>query len=327
MFGSLLTVGILGLSGLLSGPPKPTIRDRLLTVANDDARTEAADAVRPAMVEINYRTAKGPARAAGFCVKQGGLILTSAVVTGRSGTITIVTADGDMLSARLVGKDATSGLALLQTEGEMPVASLASAPPKAGDSVIVIGSDTAIGEGIVNATGTVMVSNSGLALPNLLVTSALAHNSVPGSAVVDRRGKIAGVVVAGNVGAVPIDYAKNVIAFLTEEGSPSHAWVGIHGKDSPLGPVITSIDPSSPAAISGLKVGDVIREIDGRAVLSMKDLQAMIRWRWARDEIVILLERGRVPVSATLTAMPSPQESAASTAGPTTSTSTKPAAP
>jgi putative serine protease PepD len=303
VFGSLLTIGILGMSGLLSGPPKPTIRDRLLTVAKDDARTDAADAVRPAMVEINYRGANGPAKAAGFCIKQGGLILTSAEVTGKPGTVSVISAKGESFSAIVIGVDATSGLAVLSTEGSMPVASLATAAPKAGDSVIVIGSGATIGEGIVNSTDAVAVSKSGVALPNLLITSALPINNVPGSALVNGQGKIAGVVIAGNLGAVPIDYARSVIDFLTDHSVASHAWVGIHGKDSSRGPVITSVDAASPAAYAGLKRGDVITQIDGRATLSMKDLQAMIRWRWARDEIVFSVTRSRAPLEVTLTAM------------------------
>ena len=318
MFGSLLTIGILGMSGLLSNPPKPTIRDRLLTVANDDARTNAADAVRPSMVEINYLSANGPAKAAGFCIKQGGLILTSAAVTGKPGTLSVVNAKGESFSASLVGTDAVSGLAVLQSDVSMPVASLAPSAPKAGDSVIVIGSGAMIGEGIINSAGAIAVSKNGVALPNLLITSALPANNVPGSALVNGQGKIAGVVIAGNLGAVPIDYAQNVIDFLTNQTVDSHAWVGVHGKNSPRGPIITSIDPASPAAFAGLKPGDLVEQIDGRATLSMTDLQAMIRWRWARDEIVFTVRRSRIPISVTLTAMPTRQ---APEASPTTTTS------
>ncbi len=326
MFGSLLTVGILGLSGLLSGPPKPTIRDRLLTVANDDARTDAADAVRPAMVEINYQSPKGPATAAGFCIKQGSYILTSAIVIGKPGTISIVTAKGETYKASVVGTDATSGLAILETEGSMPIASLATASPKPGDSVIVIGSGATIGEGIINSTGSVAVSKNGVALPNLLITSALPINNVPGSALVNGQGKIAGVIIAGNLGAVPIDYARSVIEALTGPTKTTHAWVGIHGKDSARGPVVTKVDPGSPAAIAGIKRGDVIEKIDGRVTLSMIDLQAMIRWRWARDEVVISIQRSQLPLEVTLIAMAPPEVEPDISGAPPTTAATAPSA-
>ncbi len=318
MFGSLLTVGILGLSGLLAGPPKPTVRDRLLTNANDEARTNAARSVRPSMVKITFTTTKGPKIGAGFCVQHGGLILTATSVVAGHGGVTITTPKGETMPATVVGRDPISGLALLEAAADLPAASLATHAPNTSQSVIVLGGDATIGEGIINATGHVEVNSSGLSLPNLLITSARPAQAEAGSALVDTQGKVAGLLLGGDAGVVPIDYARQVIDQLTANGVADHAWVGMHGRDSTVGPLVTTVDAASPAATAGAQIGDIVTKVDNRATLTVADMQALIRWRWALDKIAVVVIRKGELVTLTMQAVGAPV--AATTAGATSGT-------
>lgn len=324
MVGSILTVGILGFSGLLSGKAKPTVRDRLLAVAKDAARTDAAAAVRPSIVEVTYPTTTGPSRAAAIAIEHGGVFVTTSLVASNIGTITITDAKGDEVPATLLGSDTISGLAFITANLDIPAASLAKTAPSPSNSVIVVGPGNAIGEGIVNVTKSVLVDGNGVAVPNLLVTNALQSYAEPGSALVDGQGRVAGVVLAGAAGAIPIDYAREVLTQLRATPMTDHAWIGLRSGNSAAGPVVHKVDASSPAFIAGMVRGDLIRSINGRNVYSVADVQALVRWRWALDKIDIVVQRGELSLKLTMTAVTSPTGPASLTTPPPKPATTSP---
>ena len=323
LFGSVLTVAILGLSGLLSGDPSPTVSDRLLTTKNDDARFAAAKGVRPSIVSIIVHEGLTTRHGAGICVRHDGRILTSSEIIGTSKIIDVQNSAGDVFQATVVGRDVVSGLALLQIDTDLPAASLAKTAPTDSQSVIVLGDNT-IGEGIVNQTDALAANASGLSIPNAIITSARPPNTPPGSALVDRSGKIAGMFLPGDAGAVPIDYVRQAMAAIEAPFGVQHAWTGFTAAETTQGPVVSEVALSGPATVAGMKVGDVVLRVDAARVATMAQLSARTQSRWAGDTMTILVQRLGIEVELTLKAIADPTLETASTAqdpsakGPTT---------
>lgn len=302
MVGSLLTVGILAMSGLVRGAPKPTAKDRLLVASTDNARTLAAARVTPSIVAITGQVGGAARRGAGICIRHDGLVLTSAWVAGTSRTVRVTQSDGTEIKGTVLGTDAVSGLALVRIDGELPAASLAERAPGPSQTVIVIGTDRTIGEGIVNATRTMSDSRTGVDLPVVIVTDATPQLAPAGSALVDRFGKVAGVVLPGDAGAVPIEYAR-VVAARIEAGTLQHAWLGLHTRDTVAGPVVSKVDERSPAAAAGITVGSLVVAVDGRNATNSRDVRAMTHARWLGDTVTITVSTDGVERDHTLTAL------------------------
>jgi S1-C subfamily serine protease len=318
MVGSLLTVGILAMSGLVHGNPKPTAKDRLLVASTDNARTLAAARVTPSIVAISGTSGAAPRHGAGICIRHDGMILTAAWVTGKDRTVRVTQADGTELDGTVLGTDPVSGLAMVRVDDELPAASLADRAPGPSQTVIVIGTDHTIGEGIVNTTSTVSDARSGLDLPAVIVTDATPRLAAAGSALVDRFGKVAGVVLPNALGAVPIEYAR-AVADRIEAGTLQHAWIGLHARDTVDGPVVAGLDDPSPAAAAGIRVGAHIVAIDGQRITSARDVRAHTHARWIGDTVVVTvldhgIERDHTLTALSLTPAGSPTAPAASAA-------------
>ncbi len=299
--GSLLTVGILGLSGLLSGRPTPTAKDRLLVASTDDARKLAAARVSPSIVEVVDPLGTTPHRGAGVCITHDGLILTVAALVQNARTVQLIQSDGTGLTGTVLGIDRESGLALVQADAELPAASLADHAPGTSQTVIVIGANHTIGEGIVNATQTVRDARSGIDLARVIVTDAQPRLPLAGSALVDRFGQVAGIVLPGEAGAVPIEYAR-AVADRMQAGTMQRAWLGLHTGDTPNGPIVTATDARSPAATVGIVVGDAIVGVDSRRTETTGDFDAAVRSHWLGDSVVVTVIHDGVQRDFTMTA-------------------------
>ncbi len=329
MFGAVLTVAILALSGLLNGDPRPSANDRLITNAHDTATQIAAASVRPSVVSVTARDAAGVRRGSGVVVRHGGDILTSAWVVGGAVSVTIATNDKKSLVARVIGSDSASGLALLETDGDLPAASLAPHAPEQTSSVIALSGDGAIDNGIVNDVDVVATDSAGVTMPSLFVTHARPGRDAAGAPVIDGRAQVAGILLPGELGAVPIDYARAVAEAIRTNGAVDHAWIGISkGYDSTYGPQIRALAAAGPAALAGMQVGDVVLSVDGRTVASTTELMATIRWQWPTDVLKIMVSRAghTVPLAVTAAIAPGqldtapPRRPTASTVSASTST-------
>ncbi|HEX2372012.1 MAG TPA: trypsin-like peptidase domain-containing protein [Solirubrobacterales bacterium] len=267
-----------------------------------------AERLSPAVasVRVQRRTRGGrmPAGAgSGVVLTHDGFVLTSAhVVSGRQGDGRAAFTDGRELRFNVVGRDALSDLAIVRTEdGDLTPAELGDADAlRVGQLVVAIGNphglEGSITAGVVSALGRALPTQAGRRvriIDNVIQTDAALNPGNSGGALADARGNVVGVntAVAG-VGlglAVPINAAtRKIIGALMSEGRVRRAYLGIAGGPRPLPPrarklferrvgvEVVEVVSGSPADRAGVREGDLIVEVDGRAVESAADLQRMM---------------------------------------------------
>ncbi len=307
MVGALLTVGILALSGLLNGRPHPTPNDRLVVKAQNDATAQVVASVRPSVVLVTVHDGGSTREGAGVVIRHGGDILTSAWLVGKAVNVTLETDDDKKLTATVVGSDAASGLALLETDGDLPAATLAAHAPGIASSVIALSGDPhAIGLGVVSATDVVASDADGVTMANLFTIDERPPHDDAGAPVIDGRAQVAGILLPHGLGAVPIDYARDVADSIRNTGEVEHAWVGVTGVNSQYGPEVRSVVAGGPAQLGGVQPGDVVMSVNGRPVSSTAELQADIRDHWPNQKLTIVVSRDATSVTLTVTAAAPP---------------------
>jgi S1-C subfamily serine protease len=263
-----------------------------------------APAVASLRVQRRTRGGRMPAGAgSGVVLTHDGFVLTSAhVVSDRQGDGRAAFTDGRELRFNIVGRDALSDLAIVRTEdGGLTPAELGDADAlRVGQLVVAIGNphglEGSITAGVVSALGRALPTQAGRRvriIDNVIQTDAALNPGNSGGALADARGNVVGVntAVAG-VGlglAVPINAAtRKIIGALMSEGRVRRAYLGIAGGPRPLPPrarklfarrvgvEVVEVVSGSPADRAGVREGDLIVEVDGRAVESAADLQRMM---------------------------------------------------
>jgi serine protease Do len=240
----------------------------------------------------------------GILISKDGEILTSYHVVKQADAIKVKLADQSEYDARLVGKDDRTDLALikiLKTPLSLPYARLGtSIHLDVGDWVMTIGNpfglEHTVTAGIVSAKGRVIGAGP---YDNFIQTDASINPGNSGGPLINAAGEVVGVNSAifsqtgGNIGigfAIPIDLAKKVADQLRKNGKVVRGWFGIRAQGvSPQAAAIggltqiageiqavTEVTENSPAAVAGLKVGDVIVEFNGKPLSKNPDLRTLI---------------------------------------------------
>ncbi len=293
---------------------------------------EVAERLAPSVanLRITRRTRVGqvPAGAGSAVVlTPDGFLLTSAHVVSRRGGAGGGTGgratfpDGRELTFRTIGIDPLSDLAVLRADGD------ALAPAVLGDAenlrvgqlVVAIGNPHgfagSITAGVVSALGRSLPARAGRTLryiDNVIQTDAALNPGNSGGALVDSGARVIGIntAVAG-VGlglAVPINAAtRQIIGSLMRHGRVRRAYIGIAAGPRPLPPQartrlgraagveIVEVAADSPAARAGLRVEDLVVELDGRPITSVDDVQrAMTETAIGRSVPVAVLRAERL---------------------------------
>lgn len=262
---------------------------------------------RQAVVQINVRTAQGKAVGSGVIIDTQGHIITNAHVVSGGQAYNVVLFDGRSLSANLVGTDTADDLAVVKITppGKMFVMPIGdSSKLEVGNSVLAIGNPLGITQtvtqGIVSALGrTVNEGDGGGIIVNAVQTDAAINPGNSGGALVALDGNLIGIPTlvaidpefktpANGVGfAVPSNRVKFIAPQLIQYGKVEHsgrsalqasivtvdprvaAQVGL---SIDHGVLIVSTTPDGAAARSGLKVGDVITQINNQTIENVSDL-------------------------------------------------------
>ncbi len=273
-----------------------------------------ASGVDPRMLPFLPQMPQTPAEGlgSGFIIRSDGLIVTNNHVVDGSDKVEVKLADGRLFAAKVLGSDPHTDVAVIKLEGAsgLPTVKLgASDSLRVGDWVLAIGSPMGLEQtattGIVSAKkrGSLgLYSNSYI---DFLQTDAAISPGNSGGPLFNLQGEVIGINTAisamgrGIGFAVPIDQAKTVIPQLFATGEVKRAWLGIAGRDvepavgkAPLpGALIGQIHPGTPAAKSGLRQGDRILAVNGKAIENFSDLRGRIAEIPAESTVTMRIAR------------------------------------
>jgi serine protease Do len=236
----------------------------------------------------------------GFIISADGYVLTNNHVVADAEEIIVRLPDRSELQATLVGADPRTDVALLKVEGSgLPVVKLGkSADLKAGEWVLAIGSpfgfDHTVTAGIVSATGRNLPRESYVPF---IQTDVAINPGNSGGPLFNLQGEVVGINSqiftrsGGFMGlsfAIPIDMAMDVSDQLRVDGKVSRGWLGVviqevnrdlaesFGLDRPAGALVAQVIEGGPAAKGGLRVGDVILNVNGTAIEMSADLPHLV---------------------------------------------------
>ncbi|MBF0530575.1 MAG: trypsin-like peptidase domain-containing protein [Deltaproteobacteria bacterium] len=246
---------------------------------------------------------------------QKNLILTNEHVVVRATQIKVSLSDDREFTARLVGSDPDSDLAVLQIETNQQLPSLPmgdSSDLMIGETVIAIGNPFGLNHtvttGVVSAVGR-SIRTSGRLYVDFIQTDASINPGNSGGPLLNVNGELIGINTAiygkaeGIGFAIPINKAKKIINELLSYGEVHLAWLGLslQSMDDRLaqrlkapsggGAIITDVDPDGPAAGSGLARGDVILNLDRHRVTGVDDYEEYLKSYTADSEIKVTISR------------------------------------
>jgi len=237
----------------------------------------------------------------GVIISRDGYIVTNNHVVDGAKQVTVTLSDGRELTARVVGRDPQTDVAVIKVNAkDLPAITFAlSKDVEVGDRVLAIGNPFGIGEtvttGIVSATG--RRAGIGLKYEDFIQTDAAINPGNSGGALVDVQGRLVGINTAilsrsggfQGVGlAVPSDLVGNVAETLVSHGKVVRGYVGIgiqdltpgladsFGLSAQGGALISDVQPESPAMKAGLKSGDVVTAVDGQPIASASRLSLSV---------------------------------------------------
>ncbi len=230
-----------------------------------------------------------------------GYILTNHHVVGEADTIQISLIDGTVLDAEIVGSDPATDIAVIKVDAEdlTEMAIGDSTDARVGDFVIAIGNPFGLGHtvtsGIISALGRSGISRDGY--EDFIQTDASINPGNSGGALVNMNGELIGINSAiisrsgGNVGigfAVPTEIAGSIMKQILDFGEIRRGLLGVNiqtidaaaaealGNDIDSGALITGIQSESAAENAGLKVGDIIIEVNEKKVGGAAELRNRI---------------------------------------------------
>jgi S1-C subfamily serine protease len=276
----------------------------------------------PSPFDVGEVQATSESSGSGFVLDEEGLILTNAHVIDSATDIQVTFSDDQTVAAQPLGKDPDTDLALLKVDPKgldlHPLELGDSSAVAVGDPTVAIGNpfglERTLTTGVVSALQRRLTAPSGFAIDDVIQTDAALNPGNSGGPLLDARGRVVGInsqIAAaagdgsgGSVGigfAVPADTAKAVIPQLEQAGHVERAYLGVEGATMPSGVRVQVVQPSSPAAVAGVKTGDVVETLGGRSVRSMDDVAAVLDVHAPGDVVDLEVSSGGIQRSLKVT--------------------------
>jgi len=249
----------------------------------------------------NQGTRIQPGLGSGVIISADGYILTNNHVVEGADAIEVTLTDSRSASARIIGTDPETDLAVLHIDlDNLPVITLGDSDAlQVGDPVLAIGNPFGVGQtvtsGIVSALGRSQLGIN--TFENFIQTDAAINPGNSGGALVDTNGSLMGINTAiysrsgGSMGigfAIPMSIAKLVLEGIVQNGRVTRGWIGVEmndlspelarvfGVQATQGVIVTGVLQEGPAALAGMRPGDVIVQAGGRPTHNVSQLLTVV---------------------------------------------------
>jgi serine protease Do len=272
----------------------------------------------------------------GFFISADGYAVTNNHVVDKAESVQVTTDDGKTHTAKVIGTDSRTDLALIKVEGgPFPYVKLSDKAPRIGDWVLAVGNPFGLGgtvtAGIVSARGRDIGAS---AYDDFIQIDAPVNKGNSGGPTFDTEGNVIGVNTAifspsgGSVGiafAIPADTVNSVIGQLKDHGAVTRGWIGVQiqpvtqdiadslGLKKAEGALVAEPQVNSPAVKAGIEAGDIITAVDGKPVKDARDLAKKIGALAPKTSVklAILHKGSEKTVTLTLGEMPNSKEARA----------------
>jgi serine protease Do len=269
----------------------------------------------------------------GFIISPDGYIVTNDHVAGRASEILVTLTNGEKYKAKLIGTDNVSDICLLKINGnDLPYVRLGNSDDVLiGEWVIAFGNPFGLFEisneptvtvGVVSATKMTIPTDGGRVYRGMIQTDAAINSGNSGGPLSNSVGEIIGmntVIVTpnqGNIGlgfAIPINRVKALLTELKNKGKVERDfWTGLRvqqidesmaravGLAKPQGVIVNDVENGSPAAKAGVKVGDIILEVNGEKITSGDSIKGAVNYAKTGDVLHLKILRDKKVLSADL---------------------------
>ena len=239
---------------------------------------------------------------------QGHVVTNQHVVEGAE-KVTVVFEDGTEVSARVVGTDRSTDVAVLELEDAAPDSATplelgSTSALELGDPLVAIGSPLGlqgtVTAGIVSGLGRDIEAPDGFTIDGAVQTDAALNHGNSGGPLLDLDSRVVGMnaQIASETGAntgigyaIPVETVRNIAEQLIASGKVEHAYLGVSIEDTDEGARIAEVRPGGPAAEAGLQEGDIITEADGEAVESADELRLAVEAHKPGDSFELTVKR------------------------------------
>jgi putative serine protease PepD len=267
---------------------------------------------------------QGTATGTGFVVDKDGNIVTAAHVVDGASSITVTFQDGTTRTAKLLGKDDATDVAVLKVDASgltlHPLELGNSAALGAGDDLAVIGDpfgyQRSISTGIVSGLDRTIQAPNGFTVAHAIQTDAAMNPGNSGGPVLNSAGQVIGIadqIATGgsadaNTGVgflVPIDLVKAELPQLKAGQKVQHAYLGVSTGDASsansTGALVGSVAQSGPAGSAGLRAGDVVTQIGSAKISDSGDLVAAVATHKPGQKVDVTIRRNGSTQKITVT--------------------------
>jgi serine protease Do len=317
----------------------PLVVDSEAAVLSIAVESTAQSSARLRFFGIEAPDSKQRGQGTGFLIHPDGYALTNHhVVEGATRIQVRVGGRSEVVEAKVVGDDPRTDVALIKLEGKNPAGGAWPALPlgdsdvlKVGDFVVAIGNPFGLSQsvsmGILSAKGRRDIAPSGRqGLYDFLQTDASINPGNSGGPLLNLAGEVIGINAAVNAAgqgigfAIPVNLVKQLLPDLKDKGRVQRSWIGVAvtrvspevaqglGLERPRGALVSQVVRGGPAALAGLKPGDVITRFDGKAIEDSTDLPLLATTAGIGRAVSLELMRDGELRSAKLTLQALPQE-------------------
>jgi len=298
-----------------------TVTSKASTVSNSEDDDEMDG--DPFRFFRRYQMPETPTRGAGSGVilsPDGYIITNNHVVEEGTGSIKVQLTDGREFTAKLIGKDSLTDLAVIKIEAsDLPVAAIGNSDEvQVGQIVLAVGNplglSNTVTQGIVSAIGRgqLNLNAQGYGIEDFIQTDAAINPGNSGGGLFNMKGELVGInsAIASRTGyyqgygfAIPISLARAVIEDLIEDGKVNRGYIGVQIKniDPKLakalgiaqgqGVLVADVVSGGAAESAGVKPNDVILEVDGQKVNTSNHLQSVVARRRAGQSVNLKVYR------------------------------------